>query len=267
MKKTILRKIDEVLSKLENKDLHTITHSVFPQFFLENVRKYLRIEVYGLENIPKTGRVLITPNHSNLIGLDAVMTAYILFKEMKRIPRILAHRGFFHWLPHKFTNFAHEMGLVEVSFEHGVELLEKNKMVLCFPEGERGNFKASSLRYRLQKFHTGFVRMAVHTNAPIIPCVIIGAEESNINITSLQIQKLIKGMLLPIPLNILPLPAKWNIFFLPPIDTSKFNPIDIYDRMKMKILSAQIRALIQKKIHEELRHRKYVYFPSGETAK
>ena len=56
--------------------------------------------------------------------------------------------------------------------------------------------------------------MAVATGAPIIPCVIIGAEESNINLGAVQLGKSLCGVTLPVPFNLLPFPAKWKIQFL-----------------------------------------------------
>ena len=54
-----------------------------------------------------------------------------------------------------------------------------------------GNFKASSNRYHLQEFKRGFIRMALLTKAPIIPTLIIGAEETHINLKQLKLAKYI----------------------------------------------------------------------------
>ena len=59
--------------------------------------------------------------------------------------------------------------------------------------------------------------MALSTGSPIIPTLIIGAEETNINLTKLKFTKFLRGTVLPLPLNIIPLPVKWKIKFLPPI--------------------------------------------------
>src|SRR5690554_5704702 len=40
--------------------------------------KYFRVEAFGLENIPKEGRVLIIPNHSGQLPIDGIMVGYSL---------------------------------------------------------------------------------------------------------------------------------------------------------------------------------------------
>ena len=62
-------------------------------------------------------------------------------------------------------------------------------MIILFPEGEKGNFKPSRKSYELQEFKRGFVRMALETQSPIIPTLVIGAEETHINLSQLKLPK------------------------------------------------------------------------------
>jgi 1-acyl-sn-glycerol-3-phosphate acyltransferase len=78
-------------------------------------------------------------------------------------------------------------------------------------------FKPSFKAYRLQEFKRGFIRAAIETNSPIVPVIVIGAEETHINLQQLKLSKYLRGLVLPIPLNVLPLPARWKIVFLEPI--------------------------------------------------
>jgi len=48
---------------------------------------------------------------------------------------------------------------------------------MVFPEGTRGLNKTYDKRYRLQEFGTGFMRIALETQTPIVPVAVIGAEE------------------------------------------------------------------------------------------
>src|SRR5690606_11844498 len=114
---------------------------------------------------------------------------------------------------------ARRLGCIEASLNEGVEALRRNQLLLIFPEGEEGSFKPSSEAYRLREFRTGFVRMALLTGAPVVPCLVIGAEETHICLGRLRFRlpggK--KKSSLPVPLNWLPLPARWRIRFLKPI--------------------------------------------------
>ncbi len=251
----------EKLFRLSDQDAEKLALIVFPKFLLEIIRKYLRIEVEGLENIPRRGKAVVVPNHSGCAGIDAVMLGYLLNEKTGRIPRILTLWNFFKAFP-LFEPIAEKLGLKEASTDNGIQLLKKNHMLVVFPEGEAGSFKPSSERYKLQRFHTGFVRMAILTGAPIIPCVIIGAEETNINLATLKLSKFVRPMLVPIPFNLLPLPAKWKITFLKPIHLSDYSHVDINNKLKLHGIAADIRLKMQVAVEEELKQRKYVYFPT-----
>lgn len=228
-------------------------------FLLEIIRKYFRLEVEGLDNVPKKGRVLITPNHSGVTAIDAVMVGHEIFRNKNRVPSILAHPLWFVG-PH-IRILAKRMGLEEANKDAGETLLAKGKCVMLFPEGAAGNFKPTSQRYKLQEFRRGFVRMAMATQSDIVPTVVIGAEETNINLSSISLTKMLKGTIIPIPLNVLPLPAKWKIIFLPPVKMDKYTKKDASNSELVHEISALVRKLIQERIDAELRQREWIYFP------
>ena len=201
------------LKDLLNKD--TLLYQYLPHFVMEIARRYFRVEVEGYENIPKRGAAVIAPNHSGFTGLDALLMAHLIYKNLRRIPRVLTHK--FWFLTPATSVPAQKLGFTEATFDNGVNALERNNLVIIFPEGEQGNFKPSSEKYRLQEFKTGFIRMAIRTQSPIIPTLVIGAEEAHINLSTLRLSKFLRGTVLPIPLNPIPLPTKWKIVFLPPV--------------------------------------------------
>jgi 1-acyl-sn-glycerol-3-phosphate acyltransferase len=245
--------------KLGEQEAEKLALVVFPKLLLEIIRKYLRVEVHGLEHVPRKGRLIIAPNHSGCVGFDAVVLGHILHRETARIPRILTLWKLLEAMP-ALAVFAKKMGMVEAKSETGISLLKKHHMVICFPEGEGGSFKPSTQMYQLQDFHTGFVRMAILTKAPIVPTIIIGAEETHINLGHLRLFKFLKNAPIPLPLNILPLPVKWKIQFLKPIDLSHYSPTDANDKKLMKTIAEEIRALIQASIDQEIKNRKLPFF-------
>lgn len=103
--------------------------------------------------------------------------------------------------------------------------------------------------------------MAMATKASIVPVVVIGAEEANINLANISLAKALKGTIIPIPLNVIPLPAKWKIIFLPPIDMSKYSKKHTANQELVHSISEKVRAKIQERINEELDKREWVYFP------
>lgn len=230
-----------------------------PLFLLEIVRKYFRLEVEGLENVPKKGKSLIVPNHSGVTALDAVMVGHEVGRYLKRVPRVLAHPLWF--VGPNIRILARRMGLEEANKDAGERLLKEGRCVLIFPEGAAGNFKPTAQRYQLQEFRRGFVRMAMATKAPIVPVVVIGAEETNINLSSISLSKVLRGTIIPIPLNVIPLPAKWKIIFLPPISMSKYSKKDAANSELVHKIAEDVRQQIQARINEELAKREWIYFP------
>ena len=234
-----------------------LLYKVFPRLFMEILKKYFRLEIEGLENIPKSGAVLIVPNHSGFSGIDALLLSYILQQNTKRIPRVLTHHLWF--LTDKTALPAQKLGFIEANYENGVRLLKKNNLVVLFPEGEHGNFKPTSKKYQLQEFKRGFIRMSLATQAQIVPTIVLGAEETHINLKKLKFTKFLRGLVLPLPLNILPLPAKWKIVFLKPISLP-FEASKINDSELCRELALEIQEDLQKSINKIVSKRGSGYF-------
>lgn len=235
----------------------TLMYRVMPQLFAEIMTKYFRMKVEGAEHIPKSGGAIITPNHSGYSGFDAFLLGHHIYKEVKRKPRILTHKLWF--ASEKTAIPMKRQGYIEASTQNGLDALDKNRLLVLFPEGEYGNFKPSVKAYHLQQFKKGFIRMALEKQVPIVPTLILGAEETHINLARLKFSKYLKGTILPLPLNILPLPAKWHIIFMKPIylpyKPARKNDIDLVDE-----LSEEIREKMQKRLSLEVSKRKNLYF-------
>ncbi len=250
------KKRTEKLFNLKNLDRDTLLYRVVPYFAMEILRKYFRLEIEGLENIPKKGPVLMAPNHSGFSGFDALIIAHILHQEKKRVPRVLSHHLWF--LSSTTSVPAKKLGFTEATYENGLRLLKKNNLIVLFPEGESGNFKPSSEMYQLQEFKRGFVRMALKTSAPIVPTLVIGAEETHINLSQLKFTKFLRGTVLPLPLNFLPLPVKWKIKFLPAIYLP-YKPSQAENRELVVEISEDIQETMQEALNLEIKKRKKLF--------
>jgi len=225
-------------------------------FFMGIVRSYFRVQVEGAEHLPRRGRGLIISNHSGVSGFDAMTLQYEVHEATRRFPRVLTHRL---WFLTKTTSLpAQKLGFIEATTENGIKHLNKGHLVLLFPEGEHGNFKPSSQAYELQEFKRGFVRMALKTGAPLIPTLILGAEETHINLSQLKIPRLLRGLILPLPLNLLPLPSKWKIIFMEPIRLP-YERDAADDRELVHELADEIQDRMQERLNQELARRKSIF--------
>jgi len=254
--KWFFKKVGDKAKELQEASAEELVYRIVPHFLGEIMTKYLRVEVEGLEHIPKRGAGLITANHSGYSGFDAFLLCHHVFQNTQRTLRVLTHH--FWFLTQTTAIPAKKMGFVEANRKNGLETLQKKKLLLIFPEAEYGNFKPTAQRYKLQPFKKGVVRMALETGAPIIPTLVIGAEETHINLAQLRFTKYLRGLVLPLPLNVIPLPARWKIKFLPPI-VLDHGPDALENDTLIRHLTEDIQDYMQIELTKEVKARKFIY--------
>jgi 1-acyl-sn-glycerol-3-phosphate acyltransferase len=105
-------------------------------------------------------------------------------------------------------------------------MLQNEECVVAFPEGVRGMNKLFRDRYQLQRFGSGFMRLALETHTPIVPVGIVGSEEQNPGFANLEgLGRALGIPAFPItwafpwlgPLGMLPLPVKYRLYFGEPM--------------------------------------------------
>lgn len=233
--------------------------------------KYWRVSVEGLPHIPSEGRGLIVANHSGTLPYDGSMIAASIVNDhnSRRDVRFLVEDFVYHF-PFLGT-FMYRIGGVRACQENAERLLTKDHLVTVFPEGVKGIGKHYKNRYRLQRFgRGGFIKLALKTNAPVIPAAVIGAEEIHpLLYKSTILAKPFRIPYIPItptlPLlgvfGLLPLPSKWKIIFGEPIQfSSTYGPKDADDQLLVNRLSETVRGKIQEMIVEALKSRRSVWF-------
>lgn len=247
----------EKIFGLKDVDPEILAYRVLPHFLMEVARRYFRLQVEGVEHIPRRGPALITPNHSGFSGFDALLLSHEIFRASGRVPRVLTHK--FWYLTQATAIPAEKIGFIEANMANGMAQLNKNNLVMLFPEGEMGNFKPTAKRYHLEPFRSGFVRLALQRQCPIVPTLILGAEETHINLARLKFSRFLPGLVLPLPLNVIPLPAKWKIRFLPAIHLP-YTETAADDRELVDELAQDIREQMQATISFEAGSRGSIFF-------
>jgi 1-acyl-sn-glycerol-3-phosphate acyltransferase len=186
---------------------------------------YFRVRTKGLENLPQ-GRALLISNHGGQIPIDGLLIGMSLLLEAKpaRVVRGMIER----WVPGIpfVSSFFARVGQTVGDVRNCRELLEREQAVLVFPEGVRGSGKTIFRKYRLQRFGTGFIRLALETKTPIIPVAVVGCEEAYPSILNFKpLAKLVGAPYVPVtplfpflgPIGVLPLPTQVTISFGEPI--------------------------------------------------
>ncbi len=220
------------------------------------------MSVEGAERVPAHGRALLTSNHAGILPWDATMISMGLLREhpLPRYPRFLVLNWAFD-LPWISAGMRKVGGVVASPF-NAMRLLEQDHLVAVFPEGVKGTGKPYSERYRLQRFgRGGFVEIALRTGAPIVPVAIVGSEEIYPKVADLPaVARLLGAPYFPVtptfpllgPLGVVPLPSKWRIEFLDPIETAHLGPEAADDRALVLELSERVREEIQQALYANL---------------
>jgi 1-acyl-sn-glycerol-3-phosphate acyltransferase len=225
-------------------------------------RHYFRASAFGVDHIPSTGRVVFVSNHSGQLPWDGLVIASACFLEPPQ-PRLIRSmvEYFVPTVPFASYLFA-RWGQITGTPENCRRLLAVEEAVLVFPEGARGISKPFSKRYQLAEFGSGFMRLALEMQAPIVPVAVIGAEEQApaVNVKPLaRLFKMPSFPIVPYPpfLPVVPLPVKYRVHFGEPMRFSG-DPDDddeiLDDKVKM------VRNRIQSMIHVGLRERAHIFW-------
>ena len=207
--------------------------------------KYFRVVAHGLENIPRTGRVLIVPNHSGQLPMDGVMIGCALAtnEHGPRAARAMIER-FFPTVPY-LGNLLNSWGAVIGDPINCVKMLENEEAIIVFPEGVRGSGKLYKQRYQLQRFGNGFMHLAMQLKTTIIPVGVVGCEETMPAIYNIApLAKLLGIPYVPVA-PLLPLPARVYLNFGEPMHFK--GNVDNEDAVTERVekVKTEIRRLIE----------------------
>ncbi len=235
-------------------------------------KRWFRVEVEGIENVPADGGALLVSNHSGALPPDAPMIAKAIREEHPR-PRPLqvTVEHFFKGYP-GFSMLLPKIGCVAAHPANVHRLLyDERQLVLVFPEGRKGTEKLYRDRYKLQRFgRGGFVEAALRAEAKIVPVCVVGAEEAAPIFAHVNFMKRATGLLyFPLtptfpwlgPLGMLGyLPAKFKIRFMEPIDTAELGgPDALSNKGHIQRVSESIRDTIQEGLLDMVSKRKSVW--------
>ncbi len=177
--------------------------TVFGWFY----HKYFRVIVQGIEQVPIRGRGIVVGNHSGGVAIDGMMMLASMFfdKEPPRLVHGMAEK-FMSRIPFASLSSA-RTGNFAGTPEIATTLLERERLLMVFPEGARGTAKLYSQRNTLVNFGTGFMRLALQTGAPIIPFACIGGGAAMPTMVNLyRLGKIFGLPYIPVTPYLLPIP-------------------------------------------------------------
>jgi 1-acyl-sn-glycerol-3-phosphate acyltransferase len=235
-------------------------------------RYWFRVEVEGIENVPAEGGALLVSNHSGALPPDAPMIMQALRHEHPaRRPLYMLGEHWFRGYP-GVGMLTNKLGLVAAHPANAQRLLrDEGRLVLVFPEGQKGSRKLFWQRYRLRRFgRGGFVKTAIRAGVPIVPVAVVGAEEAMPIFAHVPLLQRITGLIY-FPINhafphfglaagLMYLPAKFKIRFLEPIELAGRGPADAEDLELVQSVAEQVRERVQESVDELISARTSVWF-------
>jgi 1-acyl-sn-glycerol-3-phosphate acyltransferase len=202
-------------------------------------RLYFRAEVNGLDNIPADGPVLLVGNHSGGTWIADTFvfaqTFYDHFGAQRRFHQ-LAHDLVFKFVG--LRSLVQRYGTVPASPQNMAKALHRDAALLVYPGGDHETYRPSWESDEVDFANrTGFVKLALEHQVPVVPVVAIGGQETALFLgqgrriaSALSLDRLARLKVLPavlgppfgltimdLPLRF-PIPAKISIEVLEPID-------------------------------------------------
>ena len=200
---------------------------------------YFRAEVRGMENVPAHGPVLLVGNHS---GGTLIADTFVF-----------AHAFYDHFgADREFFQLAHDLvfkvpglralvtpyGTVPASPKNMRHALARGAALLVYPGGDHETYRATWHSADIDFDHrTGFVRLALELDVPIVPVVAIGGQETALFLGQgerlarlLHLHRLLRLDVVPVQIappwgvtvldipGRVPLPAKITVEVLPAVD-------------------------------------------------
>ncbi len=183
-------------------------------------RNYFHVRAHGVEHIPKVGRAMLIGNHSGGVALDAgmVIASTLLEMDPPRLAQGMAEK-FINMMPFA-SEWSSRCGQFTGLPEHAERLLEDERLLMVFPEGARGTAKLYWERNSLVGFGTGFMRLSLATNTPIVPFAFLGGGDAIPTIMNLyKIGKLFGAPYIPVTpwLVALPRPVPLDVYYGEPM--------------------------------------------------
>ena len=203
---------------------------------------YFSPVVRGLDNLPRSGPVLLVGNHSCLFWMPDVFAVARAVSERRglEIPSYALGYDFLFRVP-GLGPVLERLGAIPARGDDAERALGAGALVLVYPGGDREAARPWSERDRIDfGGRRGFVRLALRTGVPVVPVVAHGSHHAiyiaargerlarAVALDRLRI-KVLPIFLTPIGITSvlrppIPLPAAITVQFLPPFDWSRFGP-------------------------------------------
>jgi 1-acyl-sn-glycerol-3-phosphate acyltransferase len=226
------------------------------------VDAWWRVDVRGVEKLPPGGAIVVA-NHGGRFHWDALVLGHVLRRAGRECRSLLDEPALGTPIAGRI---ARRLGAVPATPANARALLHAGKLAAVFPEGSRNGERPWAERYRISRFgRGGFAHIALDAGAPVVPCAIVGSEETAAPFArpgwladALGLPLLAAAPGLPLgPLASLPLPSRWSVRLGDPIAPERGASPD--DAAAVNRLAERTRDTLQRMLDEDVASRRSVY--------
>lgn len=262
------RKRDAVADDPDARDPELV--GLLLDFFRAAGRHYFRLEVRGVDNVPREGPVLLVGNHNGaLLPTDGFFTALAIWDRFgpARAVHPLAHDVLFY--DATLRRYAQRLGILRAGHEGARRVFDKGGIVLVYPGSDLDAFRPWRERGRvILGDRKGFLRLAISQRVPIVPVVSVGTHEQLVVLTRgdrlatiLHMRRWARTFCCPIVLSLpwgitsgfvpyLPLPAQTTVAFGRPMAWPDVDPRDASDTRAIDRVYGEVEASMQAMLDE-----------------
>jgi 1-acyl-sn-glycerol-3-phosphate acyltransferase len=142
---------------------------------LEPLSRIIQPKLYGVENMPSNGSLLVG-NHTIYGFLDLPFMMAEIFKRRRLAIRGLGEHA--HYAVPVWRDLLAVGGMVRGTRDNVRALMRDRETILVFPGGSREVNKGRGEQYQLLwRERIGFARLAIEQDYPIVPFAAVGADD------------------------------------------------------------------------------------------
>lgn len=133
------------------------------------LRSWWRVQLHGVENVPRTGPVILAANHIGLLDGPALVAV------TRRLTFAMVKNELFRGFGGRLLTYVGQIPVARrepdlSAIDRAVQVLRSGKVLAVFPEGRRTGGEVSYAR-------GGAAYLAMVAGAPIVPVAILGTRE------------------------------------------------------------------------------------------